>query len=190
LIDSIVITSNAKAWKKAGFQTANWLTGNKFSRQVTQVLTLRYRAIFKEQFRSQGGAGQHGSWASLSRKYAARKAGMFPGQKILSATGAMRNSFTTGSNNIARGRVTSRGIEFDFGSKDPKADFHQFGTSKMPRRRIIDFKERHLRGIGLSVARTMQDGMFTRLFFDTQNNKTRALQVKYTGFERKEMPGS
>ena len=172
-----------KAWKRAGFVTANWLSSGRFAREIGHVLKQRYVAILTRQFSSQGAAGASGRWAPLTVKYAIQKSKRFPSAKILVATGRMKGSFLKSPSSQAR--VTGKGVEYSYGSTDSKADFHQFGTPRMPARRIIDFKEQHFRGIGLSIGRTMQDGMFTRLFFDTDNNRTKKLQVKYTGFEQK-----
>lgn len=74
-------------------------------------------------------------WAQLSDTYATWKNGVAPGAKILELTGAMMRSFTSSD---APGSIVEIGPDFvTVGSKDPKAGFHQSGTSNMPARPII-----------------------------------------------------
>lgn len=85
-------------------------------------------------FDSQGVSANGVPWAPLSPPYLRWKLRHGFDPRVLHQTGAMRNSFTSRPMSIekyARHQAT-------FGSDDPKAAFHQFGTSKMPQRRILN----------------------------------------------------
>lgn len=74
-------------------------------------------------------------WTPLSPKYAKRKLAKWGAGGILFASGSMFHSiqaFESGPN--------ERSIATD----DPKAHFHQYGTSKMPRRVFLGFGDEDL----------------------------------------------
>jgi hypothetical protein len=83
----------------------------------------------REQFESEGRFFGD-SWAPLSADYLAWKQRVYPGKPILIATGALRKAASfptreaTGSTLILR-------------INDPKAPWHQEGTSRMPARPIL-----------------------------------------------------
>jgi hypothetical protein len=83
----------------------------------------------RSQFESEGGWGGTG-WSPLSPKYAARKARLFGGKTILIAEGDLRQAASMPSR-----RVGPRELVLTI--EDPKAGFHQEGTSRMPARPLI-----------------------------------------------------
>lgn len=78
------------------------------------------------------------SWPALSDGYAKRKARVFPGQPILRATDAMFNSLVgqTGDSVAEMSRDS-----FTYGTRDRKAQYHQRGGGRLPRRRILAVTE-------------------------------------------------
>lgn len=65
-------------------------------------------------------------WASLAPSTLAQKKTRF---KLRETFTMYRSFFTT---------ITNK--KYEYGFKDPKYRFHHFGTTKMPRRRVIDFE--------------------------------------------------
>lgn len=173
------VTSNIDEWKKQGYKAASYLTSAQMAGDLTNTLTPRYRTLIREQFDREG-RGATGRWTPLSANYAKWKRKSYPGRKILELTGAMKQSFTTPSRNIAYGVIQGSSYVFRFGSEDEKAEWHQSGAGNLPVRKIIDFNTQQLRGIGLSIARTLEDGLFTRVFFDRKQTGT----YRFTGFDR------
>lgn len=84
-----------------------------------------------------------GNWPPLADSTKAYKARHDLDPRILHATEAMRRSFTEESGDHVE-MITQD--ELHFGSSDPKARFHQDGTSRMPQRRVMDFGEGEFRG--------------------------------------------
>jgi phage gpG-like protein len=84
--------------------------------------------IFNKQGAFEGGS----KWKALSPDYKAWKARKYPGRKILELTGSLKRSLTSvGGNHVSQPTTDSIRI----GTKDPKASYHQKGTSKMPQRK-------------------------------------------------------
>lgn len=71
-------------------------------------------------------------WVPLSPVYAKRKAQHSPGKPLLRVTDLMFESFTKAG--AAGGVRFPRNLSLELGSRDPKAPFHQLGTSRMPAR--------------------------------------------------------
>lgn len=74
-----------------------------------------------------------GGWAPLSPKYGAWKSAHFPGEPPMIRTGKLFSSLVTlrgAPNDIGRTRAT-------FGTNIKYAKFHQYGTTKMPKREIV-----------------------------------------------------
>jgi phage gpG-like protein len=188
-LSGVVVTSNIDVWRKAGFAAANYLSSRKLVVDIGRVLADRYRAVLAEQFKRQGSFGRSGRWQSLSERYAARKKALFPGAKILEARGDLKASWTTENNNIARATANANGILFRFGSEDKKAAWHQKGsaTNNLPARRQLDFTDQQLRGSALAIARTMEQGLFSRVFFERQGRNLR-IAARFTGWEQVELP--
>lgn len=86
-------------------------------------------AIEEEAFDSEGSSTAGGRWANLTPAYAARKARLFPGKRILEAEGALRDSLTGGPG----GRVTMRPMSLLIESTVPYGSFHQEGDGLIRR---------------------------------------------------------
>lgn len=86
-------------------------------------------AWWKLQFESEGAFGGE-KWAALSPMYEQRKRMLYPGRKILEATGALRRAASSPSRSVTPTTLT---LTID----DPKAEFHQQGTSRMPARPLV-----------------------------------------------------
>lgn len=82
-----------------------------------------------QQFESEGGWGGE-SWAALSPAYAAWKATHYPGKSILYAEGDMRKAASKPQREATPNTLTLTIV-------DPKIEFHQGGTDKMPARPVI-----------------------------------------------------
>lgn len=99
------------------------------------AVEVEFRAIEREQFESEGGAGQI-AWPSLSNRYKAWKEVHFPGKKILERTGALKGSLTgRGSGSFVE--ATPR--KLTIGSSIPYGRFHQQGEG-VPQRPPIALK--------------------------------------------------
>lgn len=94
-----------------------------------------FLAIERQQFSSEG--GRSGGWAPLAPDYARTKALQFPGKGILERHGDLRASLTEEGAKGSIRRVTSD--ELLVGTDVDYAHFHQSGTRKMPRRRVVEF---------------------------------------------------
>lgn len=188
-VESLYITTNVDEWAKAGFAAAKYLTSRQAVESITAVMTDRMRRLMREQFNREG-FGQSGRWKQLSENYRDWKQRHYPGKRILELTGALKRSWTTPTGNIAIGSKTAQGILFRFGSLDEKAEWHQYGapTNNLPARRQLDMTEQQLRGAALAVARTMEDGLFSRRFFDAKQTRYYGLAVRFTGWERIDLP--
>jgi len=73
-----------------------------------------------------------GGWAPLSAAYGAWKALRYPGKPTMVADGTLFTSLTTG---LAVDKVKNDSIEF--ASKVNYAKWHQYGTTRMPMRRLV-----------------------------------------------------
>lgn len=74
-----------------------------------------------------------GGWAPLDTEYAAWKATRFPGAPPLVQEGQLFRSLVALSGGVnSIGRTTA-----EFGTNIKYAKFHQYGTSKMPKREIV-----------------------------------------------------
>lgn len=101
-----------------------------------------FEASERRQFDSEGAYGS-GGWALLAPITIQRKRALGLDNGILRATGQMADTLTDGKAAGAIRDVTpTRAV---FGTEDPKAIFHQMGTSRMPRRRPVQLPERDRR---------------------------------------------
>lgn len=107
--------------------------------EALQAAGVRVREVIEEQFDTQGGHAS-GGWASLAASTVAEKARKGQRPEILRATDRMKESLTR--------RFDPEHIEemrgadtLAFGSRVPYAAYHQTGTSRMPRRRPVEFTE-------------------------------------------------
>ncbi len=82
-----------------------------------------------KQFETEGAFGG-AKWAELSPAYAARKSVLYPGKGILYAEGAMRGAASNPAREVTSGSLTLT-------ITDPKAGYHQTGTTRMPARPLI-----------------------------------------------------
>lgn len=101
-----------------------------------RAVAKEFYKILKAQFSSEGSAGKSGKWAPLKPKYAAIKRARYGDQPILSATGKMRRSLTDNAENSVYQETAN---DLTIGTKDPKAGYHQRGTSRMKQREILSF---------------------------------------------------
>ena len=184
---------NLKQWKADGIKAANGITSGRTVRNLNTVLERRSFVVAKQQFSSKGGRGQHGTWQALSADYAAVKAKMFPGKPIMRRKDKLFNSLTSaGGGNISIGTNTALGYSFTMGTKVAYGIEHQKGGTKVkgrpPMRKLLDPNSQTLRGFALAIARTISDGLFTRLFFERSGTGLKKIPFKYTGFEQVDIP--
>lgn len=92
--------------------------------------------IEEEQFTSEGSHGS-GGWAPLADSTLKEKMRRGQPTEILRATDDLFNSLARrdAPNQIFENNVTW----MVFGTMDPKAKYHQQGTSRMPQRRVLEF---------------------------------------------------
>lgn len=83
----------------------------------------------RQQFESEGAWGGD-PWAQLDPDYAAYKAERHPGKGILIAEGDLRQAASRPARTVTPRSLTLTII-------DPKVEFHQGGTDKMPARPVI-----------------------------------------------------
>lgn len=74
-----------------------------------------------------------GGWSPLSAKYGAWKAVNFPGAPIMVQTGKLRQSLTNFRGTDSRIDL----LQAEFGTSVDYAKFHQYGTTRMPKRKIM-----------------------------------------------------
>jgi hypothetical protein len=97
-----------------------------------------WRSETQLQFASQGGHAS-GGWKPLKPSTVAEKARRHLRPEILRATDGLFSSLTQKGDPNELLEMTAS--EVDWGSRLPYARYHQTGTSKMPRRRPIEFTE-------------------------------------------------
>lgn len=103
----------APVWRRVGDTIAAWMT---------------------DQFYTEGVALTGRPWAPLNPDYLAWKARVGLPTARLHRTLAMRRSFTSRPMAVE----TYAPMSARFGSDDPKAAFHQYGTRFMPQRKIME----------------------------------------------------
>lgn len=102
---------------------------------VFEKIAPRFYGIIRRKFQQEGPG-----WQALSPAYAARKAEIYGNKTILRATDALYNSFQPGAaGNVQRISPTSA----EYGTNVSYAVFHQFGTSRMPARSVIEITPQH-----------------------------------------------
>lgn len=94
------------------------------------VLKPMVAAMFAENFTSNGLPS--GGWAPLSPAYGAWKALKFPGRPTMQRNGDLFASLTTG---LRTDKITNDSVEF--GNKVRYSTWHQYGTTRMPMRRLV-----------------------------------------------------
>jgi hypothetical protein len=101
----------------------------------TVLAYLRRQAL--EQFASQG-ARSGSPWKPLNETYARWKAIRYPGQPILRASDQMFRSLV-GKTGYSIEEATPDSLTY--GTGDPKARYHQQGTPRMAKRKILEVTE-------------------------------------------------
>lgn len=130
------LTSNIKKWQRDGEKAAGEFNKGALTRKISIAWSRKMREFTKINFLTRGS----GSWPPLSPAYAKRKG--TKGAGLLRLTDRMFKSVTErGGENTARLRRKGFGMEYIFGTDVDYAKFHQFGTSKMPQRKVIDVTE-------------------------------------------------
>lgn len=98
------------------------------------TLEPEFYTMMERRFATEGGTER---WPALSRRYAAWKARNFPGRRILEREGIMREGLTRRGGRFQVRRLDATTMEL--GTSARYAQHHQFGTRRMPRRKVIDF---------------------------------------------------
>lgn len=109
----------------------------------------RLQEHFEEGFASEGAATQAGQWADLSPAYRKWKQRRYPGQPILTRTGALRRAVTgkgPGQVRVVRPDSVTVGADVRVGRWE-LGWLHQKGTSRMPARRIISISLKARRAV-------------------------------------------
>ena len=105
---------------------------SKDMRKVWRYAKKKLETSFSQNFLS--GGSLVGGWAPLDRGYAAWKIANFPGAKKMNIDGKLFRSIS----NLEESAVNKIDkTSAAFGTDVEYAKFHQYGTSKMPARRII-----------------------------------------------------
>ena len=95
-----------------------------------------------------------GEWDALSPQYAAWKSVNFPGKPIMQRTGRLMDSLVRLDGPVNRiGRLTAQ-----FGTEVEYAKFHQYGTTKMPKRQIVYEPPLFARNLATHVGRYVVEG--------------------------------
>lgn len=109
-----------------------------------------FQRIEEERFAAQGPG-----WAPLKEATVAVKQAKGQPAAILRATDALMRSLTgTGTGAL----FEATGDTLRLGTTDPKAGFHQQGTSRMPQRKVIDFTAGHRRDLVKRIQRFIVTG--------------------------------
>lgn len=125
------------------------------ARPVFRSLTDKFIRIEKGQFTSEGGRSS-GGWAPLKPETVkAKKRRGFP-SKILQAAKELMNSLTRKGDENMNLIISDQFMVF--GSHVEHLKYHQKGTSKMPRRRVLEFTRRDRREIIREVQRFLVTG--------------------------------
>lgn len=108
-----------------------------------------------EQFATEGAAGGE-RWAPLAPSTLARKPA---GKSILENSGRLLNSMVEGGVSGGGDAVRFLGRqEMRWGTAVPYASFHQHGTSRMPRRRVVQLPELVRRRAVRELQRALVEG--------------------------------
>ena len=95
-----------------------------------------------------------GGWKPLSPRYGAWKSRNFPGAPILFRSGKLFRSVTS----FAAADTTINDTSASFSTSVEFAKFHQYGTSRMPARKVIFEPPRFARELGEEVAQYVVGG--------------------------------
>jgi phage gpG-like protein len=107
---------------------------SKDMRPVWKYAKRELEVAFSANFLSGGNLVPGGVWAPLDPSYAAWKASRFPGAKKMFIDGSLFRSVADLSSSSIN-KITP--LSAEFGTDVEYAKFHQYGTTKMPARKII-----------------------------------------------------
>lgn len=96
-----------------------------------------------------------GGWAPLSPSYGSWKLAHFPGVPPMVKTGRLSASLSGGT---AESIFSMTPKKMQVGTRVEYAKFHQYGTSKMPARRVVFEPPLFAKKLGGSAARWMTEG--------------------------------
>lgn len=119
-----------------------------FKDEMEDIGTALTRYLSNEVYLSQGKVLNH-PWAKLSPRYERQKVKLYPGHRILDASGTMKQSYFFVSSDQA---VTIMNAT-DY------AKYHQEGTSKMPQRLLFAFNKTMIS----TVASIVRNGLIRKL---------------------------
>ncbi len=191
-VSARIVSPNLEQWKRAGFATARTLNAPQLVNAVSTVLQQRWEVLSRRLFTTQGGSGAGGRWPDLSDEppgsgYRSQKAKSHPGKTILRREDILWSGLLGGSGQVSFGTMAATGFSYRYGVDVGKsAGFHQEGGSipgRPPIRKVIDPTRQQMRGMGLSIARTMEDGMFTRMWFELKGRRDLRVSSRFTGFD-------
>jgi len=95
-----------------------------------------------------------GGWAPLDAQYATWKMARFPGLPPMIRTGKLFASLAGANGSID----TMTNTSFSFGTSVEYAKFHQYGTNKMPKRKIVFEPPLFARNLGGNAAEYIANG--------------------------------
>lgn len=101
------------------------------------------RAAMANQFASEGGRGGS-AWQPLSERYAAEKIISHPGMPILRRDDVMFRSLTEETEDSF---IENEPLTFAYGTRDPKANWHQYGKGRLPVREVLVLTDEDIRAI-------------------------------------------
>jgi hypothetical protein len=188
---NLAIKSNIKEWERLALATIKEFNAPKTIRNVEKTLTPRFQRLSREQFETQGGFGREGRWQQLSEPYRTWKEKRFPGKTILRRTDRMFRSYTTRRENIAfAARFGASSFVYKYGTTVPYAE-HHYESLNMPRRSVMNYTDRQLHGITAAIGRTIVQGLFSRMWFDSFERGTLLPGFRIrgrSGFDAIELP--
>jgi phage gpG-like protein len=122
-------------------------------RPVFRWAQLQLRKSFAENFTSNG--LEVGGWAPLSAEYASWKATRYPGVPPMVRSGKLFRSLAELSDPQVNeiNKLSAR-----FGTAVPYAEFHQMGTSKMPKREVVFIPRLFLNDMAEKMANYIVEG--------------------------------
>lgn len=110
-------------------------------------------------------SGGYGSWKQLSDGYKKWKMKNYPGENILSLTGDLRRSLTSQFNPNAV--YADQPLELVLGTNIHYAQYHQYGTSRMPARPPIDIRQQDVNQMARAAVEAF-DRYADQLGFETK----------------------
>jgi len=117
------------------------------------LIAEKFYKIEQRAFSSEGAVSRHGMWARLNARYKAWKDLHYPGRRVLTLRGSLRDTLTRAGHPQAIYEATPRSLTL--GSRVPYAIYHQTGTGKMPARRPIDLSAREYAEIAREIHRLL-----------------------------------